>query len=42
MGAFSKALAVHVYTKGKLIPFWLDLGFTMGADVGEGVDAPIS
>ena len=42
MGTLGEALAVHVYTKGKLIPFWLDLGFTMGADEGEGVDAPIS
>ena len=40
MGTFGEAFAVHVYAQREIRPFRLDLGFTMGADVGEGVDAP--
>ena len=40
MGAFGKALAAHVYTQGEGCPFRLDLALAMGADVGEGIDAP--
>ena len=41
VGAFSKAFAVQVNAEGELIPFRLDLGVAMWANVGVGEDSPI-